>query len=393
MLYVWLIYLSWHLVMYWLPLLAVRLTKQAARQTALLPGQEPRLLVISPCHNAATSLPGLIHSVRSQTYPSTRTHILILADNCSDNSADVARKLGADVYQRHNPQRMGKGYALNELFERRLNQEMFDGVVMLDVDARVAPDFLSRVGAYFQAGAFILQGATISKNPDDTVLTKVGDGIQGVIRCYQKGRALLGLHPMMIGSHGIALSRASLERLDWRLTTDVSGDDIELGLRAFLRDIPVRYAADLLVCNDLPGSSAAVRRQRRRWTRSTVRLSAKYFLPLLKKGLQGSWKSFDVLFNVLLNPSFANLFIFIALTAVGLLFWARPLAWFGLGLFAAMCAYFGLVFAMEKISIRPRNLAAFLWYLLIRTRAFTEGVVLARSRAWWPTHHKGDTSS
>ncbi len=392
----WLFYLSWGLLMYWIPLWAVLTFRRRETPFFSESSKVPFIYIVSTCRDAASCIPGLIERLKKQNYPSDKFQILLVADNCSDNSAAIARSLGVEVFERTNLQKMGKGYALNEFFERHLQYQSFDGLILFDIDARVRPDFLTRVAAYFQNGAMALQGSTVSKNPNDTMLTKVGDSIQAIIRFHQKGRSLLGLHPMMIGSHGSALTRSSLVKLDWCIVTNVSGDDIELGLRCFLRDIPVTYAENLAVTNDLPAHADVVRKQRRRWTRSILRLTAKYVGPLLVKILQGNLKAIDVLFNSLLNPSFSNLFILLTLTVallVPLALWNSAITGFaGLAVLLWMCdiLYFAIALSSEGTPLRWRDIPRFAAYLCIRGFAFLEGLLSVGSKNWWLTPHESE---
>ncbi len=386
-------YFSWTLAFLYLPLFAIFYKRPPALPLLNKSKPLPFLWIVAPGHNAVSSIPGLVEGLKRQTYPADRFQITVLADNCNDNSAKIARSLGAHVYERHNLEKMGKGYALNEFLGLDLRNKKFDAIIIFDIDCRVGPDFLEKAAAYFQAGASVLQGETVSKNPQQSLYTRVGDFIQALIRSYQRGRSLLGLNPMMIGSHGIGLSRESLDRLNWQICTDIDGDDMELGLLCALNDIPIQYAPLLAVSNDLPTEAGAIRKQRRRWTRSTFRLTARYVVPLLKKALQGRLITLDVLFNLLLNPSFSNFFIFLTLTAGilgGLGFYFSFLRGYAMAwalLWLASVIYFTAALRSAGMKVRWSDPFKFALYLGIRAVAFFEALWFIRSKEWWPTSH------
>lgn len=366
-------------------------------QPIVLPISEtawPRFCIVASCRDGESLIPGLVEHLRQQQYPPNRIAIWILADNCVDRSAEVARSLGVSVYERNDSQRVGKGYALNELLSERLRNESFDALVLFDIDAHVEADFLRRVAAHLTRGESALQGATRSKNPADSAFTRVGDIIQGLIRLHQRGRAALGLAPMMIGSHGIVVGRAALEKIGWRINTGRTGDDIELGLRCHAAGVQVRYAEDLEVTNDLPTTADAVRRQRRRWTCSSLRLTPFYAPRLILGCLRRIDGSFDQLFLLLWNPSFSNLFISITVFTLlmAALAWHhpvwRPWAWAAVVLWLVDVVYFMAAFRMMRLNLTWRDWKAIGAYVIVRARALIESFWQVRSRDWWPTWHK-----
>jgi cellulose synthase/poly-beta-1,6-N-acetylglucosamine synthase-like glycosyltransferase len=357
----------------------------------------PRFCVVTACRDGAACIPGLIESFRAQAYPADRVSLFLVADNCSDQSADVARSFGMDVYERHDIHTTGKGNALNEVLDKRLRQEPFDILVVLDIDARVKPDFLRRAAAYFKPGeAMVLSCATYAKNPDQSLFTRVGTRIQTLIRVHQEGRAAIGLGAVLYGSHGYALSRAALDRLGWHTTTGLITEDMELRLRATLAAIPVRYAPDLPVENDVTTDAASTREQRRRWNSIYFPLVARYTWPLVRQALRGRGAALDGLFGLLLFPAFANLFLYMLLTTFFLsaLAWRYPvfspyaviaaLFWVLHGL------YFVAAFKQSGDALRIKDLWAFTVYLGVRLIALFEALFYVRVTNWAPAPHEKD---
>jgi len=334
-----------------------------------------------------------VECLKKQEYPQTNYRILILADNCDDNSAEIARSCGVEVYERQNRTKQGKGFALNELLEQRLRSEPFDLLVLFDIDARVEPLFLSRLAQHVQKGARVLQGATVSKNPNDTALTRVGDFIQSLIRLHQKGRSLLGLSPLIIGSHGMMISREGLELMHWYIATGETGDDFELGLRCSLLGIPITYASDLIVSNDLAANADELRAQRRRWSHINHELIPKYTIPCIRNALAGDWRSLEILFSFLLTPGFSVLFLLIttATLVLGVSGLYHP-SIIPYGIVAGVLwildvLYFAAGFNLSGVNLKRSDLYSILWYLSNKVIALIQSIFLIRSKRWTPSSH------
>jgi cellulose synthase/poly-beta-1,6-N-acetylglucosamine synthase-like glycosyltransferase len=103
----------------------------AADVAGLLPSPRPRLAVLMPAHNESAGIVPAIEAVNEQLQPGDR--LLVVADNCSDDTARVAAAAGAQVAERTDPQCRGKGYAL-DFGVRRLEADPPEVVVIIDAD-------------------------------------------------------------------------------------------------------------------------------------------------------------------------------------------------------------------------------------------------------------------
>ena len=108
----------------------------------------------------------LLDSIRMQDYPAEKVHPFVIADNCSDNTADVALKHGAQVYTRHNTRKIGKGYALEKLLERihQDHPEGYDAYLVFDADNLLKEDYLKRMNESLNEGNDIVTSYRNSKN-------------------------------------------------------------------------------------------------------------------------------------------------------------------------------------------------------------------------------------
>ena len=386
-------YLGIEVLLLWIVMMAARWGRAPRLPSDVKPGL--RYAIVTACRNGADCIPGLVDSFKAQDYPQDLFRLYLIADHCTDDSAAVGRSLGMEVFERRDPAPPGKGNALNDFLSQSLRHEPFDVMVVLDIDGRVDPNFLTLASAYFHDGASVLACTTYAKNPHETLLARVGDLIQGLLRLHQRGRAALGLDAILYGSHGYALTRGALETLGWRTTTGLIAEDMELRLRATVAGFPVRYARNLPVYNDVTADAASVREQRMRWNSTYWPLIPRYTGPLLRRFLHGDGKALETLFGVLLLPSFGNVFLSLMGLTIGLgaLGWhfvfLRPYAWIALALWVANILYFFFFLSTLQVRVKLRDLWGFTVHVALRAWALAESVFYVRVKDWAPApHHK-----
>ena len=132
----------------------------------------PRRAIITPsssARNEAAVIGDLLASLRAQTYPRELLTVYVLADNCTDDTARIAREGGAVVYERFNRQQVGKGYALQTLLTHiaRDVPAGYDGYFVFDADNLLSPDYIEQMNRTFSAGHDIITSYRASKNYGD----------------------------------------------------------------------------------------------------------------------------------------------------------------------------------------------------------------------------------
>ena len=156
----------------YLVLLAVAalVARAARRRQRPVPGKQARrrLAVIIPAHNEAATLPATLAGLAALDYPRARYEVVVVADNCDDDTAAVAAARGARVLVRTDPTRRGKGRALAFAFAALLEEARHDAFVLLDADTRPAPDFLTRIDAALRRGARVVQAQCAVANANES---------------------------------------------------------------------------------------------------------------------------------------------------------------------------------------------------------------------------------
>ncbi|MGL5354496.1 MAG: glycosyltransferase family 2 protein, partial [Clostridium sp.] len=130
---------------------------------------EKRFAMLVAAHNEEVVIGNLVESLKKQKYPKEMFDIFVIADNCSDNTAKIAREYGANVYERFNNEQKGKGYALEWMFAKifKMNKK-YDAIAVFDADNLVSPNWIKEMNSKMCEGYKVVQGYIDSKNPNDS---------------------------------------------------------------------------------------------------------------------------------------------------------------------------------------------------------------------------------
>ncbi len=234
----------------------------AGRRTpfAPRPASKLRYAVLIPAHNEELSLPATLRSLRLADHPPEFLSLVVVADNCSDATARVARSEGATVLERTSATERGKGYALRHGLDAIL-PERPDAVVILDADCQVDPRIFRAMDARL-ADAEAVQVAVATRNADDGPTGTVGAIGNAFDNAISAGKDRFGLAVPLRGS-GMAFRREVLERFPWTEYGLVEDADYAARLRA--GGVRVRFEPEPLVRSESPARRADLVQQRRRW--------------------------------------------------------------------------------------------------------------------------------
>lgn len=133
------------------------------------PAELHRYAVLISARNEELVIGNLLDSISAQDYPSRLVRVFVVADNCTDKTAKVARAHGAIVYERFNDKLVGKGYALEYLLDRIGEEygDVFDAYMVFDADNLLSEDYISRMNETFSDGYRIITSYRNSKNYGD----------------------------------------------------------------------------------------------------------------------------------------------------------------------------------------------------------------------------------
>ena len=268
-----------------------------ARTPANPAGEAQRLVIVVPAHNESLNLLRTLHSLQRDRAGDAATRIVVVADNCSDDTAEVAGAAGAEVLERHDPLHRGKGHALRFAFGTLHDADAF---IVVEADTDVEPGFLRAMRSALASGADALQcryGVRDALSHRRATLADVALGAWNVLR--PRGRAALGLSAGILGN-GFALSRRALQVVPY--SADSIVEDVEYHHLLVLAGLRVQWVDTACVRGDMPADRGAAAQQRARWEGGRLRLLARRGPALLGRVLTGGWRLADPLLDLLLWP-------------------------------------------------------------------------------------------
>ena len=212
--------------------------------------------IVIPARNEAAVIAETIKCILKSDYPRELFDVFVVADNCTDNTAELARAAGAIVYERFDPdpKHHKAGYALKFLFEKIMAEHPgYEAFIKFDADNLMENDYISRMNDAFDAGVKCARGYSNSKNIDQNVIT----GISGLwyirdCRFASNFRSAIG-QGTMLGGAGMMFAAEIIEKHGWDCLS--SSDDSEFTMRRLNQDkIKTMYVKDAIVYEDQPST-------------------------------------------------------------------------------------------------------------------------------------------
>jgi cellulose synthase/poly-beta-1,6-N-acetylglucosamine synthase-like glycosyltransferase len=349
-----------------------------------------RFVIIVPAHNEGRIIGNTIRRLIN-TVDASGT-VLVVADNCTDATAAVASEAGANVIERHDGSRRGKGFALAFAREHLMSAPP-DVVVILDADCRTRRGGLGALAAMAVAHDAPVQCVNLlsapAGSPPLVLLSNFAMRVKNLIRA--RGLFRLGRGVPLYGT-GMAFPWHIFEKLD--LATSEAVEDIRLSLQLAASGVRIEFSEDTEVVSPAAELKDSLG-QRGRWEHGFLRLAVTYALPLLSKGVAMRSRHLIALGMHMLVPPLALLFLVGVLGAavacmLGLLTdsWA-PLAVIVSSLAAALAGIIAAWVAEGRHELTLRALALaplyILWKVPLYLRFFT-----ARQRGWNRTPRVSD---
>lgn len=384
----WSSFISWlGLVAAGIPLLYVLATTLAA----LMPRREPprsasprKIAILIPAHNEALLISDTVHNVFNQSYPRALYTVLVIADNCTDDTAALARAAGARVLERSgNP---GKGQGLNDAF-RLLMAEDWSAFVVLDADSEFHPLTLEMLDRQLADGAEVVQIRIAVQNPGDSMVTRAMELSQASYNALRpRGRMALGLSAGINGN-GFCMTRDIVATVPYLAHSIV--EDIEYHMLLLKAGICVRFIDSVHVKAQIPIGGRGARVQRVRWERGRIITIRNYAPGLLRDLVHGRPRAMDGLIDVLMPP--------VSLVVLGLVpalvLGSRMQQFLAIAGFAVLCLHY-LIAALRYGNVRFLILlAAYIpWYIVSKTYVVIASMFTERKLAWERTDRHKPTS-
>ena len=137
--------LVWIITIFWLYNIVISVCSLVKlKDKKMLINKEHKFMALIPAHNESTVVGNLVESLKNQNYPEELLDIYVIADNCTDNTAGVAKKAGAIVYERFDSKNKTKGHALQWFLKQKIAENAdYDAVFIFDADNIVDKNFIT----------------------------------------------------------------------------------------------------------------------------------------------------------------------------------------------------------------------------------------------------------
>ena len=224
-----------------------------------------KFMAIIPAHNEEKVVGNLIESLKKQTYDKNLYDIYVIADNCTDETAKVAKQSGAIVYERFDEAHKTKGYALQWFLKKKIKENAdYDAFFVFDADNIVDKNFITNMNKKLCQGEEVVQGYRDIKNPTDNWIT-AGYALfyWTMHRFYHLARYNIGLSPLLNGT-GFMVKFDVVKPNGWE--TETLTEDIEFSLKQIIKGKKLGWATDAIVYDEQPTSFKQSWSQRSRWT-------------------------------------------------------------------------------------------------------------------------------
>jgi len=250
------------------------------RETA--PDQSPlTVTVVIPAHNEALGIAQTLDSIKRADFPDDQYRMVVIADNCDDDTATMARQAGATVLERSDTLNRGKGQALDWFFKSHTDQyAQRYAVVIIDADTLVHPRFFLEVcHSLSRPSVQVIQGFYGVSNPEVNWRTALSAAALCVFHHIRPaGRNVIHATAGLKGN-GMAFKTEIMEKFGWPAFSIV--EDIEFSLHLLLENILVYYNPNAIVYGEMASKSHQAQTQRKRWEGGRMQLLKQYTAPLL----------------------------------------------------------------------------------------------------------------
>lgn len=252
-----------------------------------------RFAVLVSARNESGVIRNLIESIKAQTYSQELIDVYIVADNCTDNTAEIARECGAYVYERFDKVNVGKGYALNYVLKeisRKYSEDYYDGYFVFDADNVLDPHYIEEMNKTFSSGYDILTSYRNSKNYGDNWISA------GYSLWFLRESKYLNYSRMLmntscaISGTGFMFSKDIAKELNgWKYY--LLTEDIEFTVDHVINNYKIGYAKNAILYDEQPKEFSQSVRQRMRWAKGYYQVICNYGTKLIKGAVKD--KSFS----------------------------------------------------------------------------------------------------
>jgi cellulose synthase/poly-beta-1,6-N-acetylglucosamine synthase-like glycosyltransferase len=241
-----------------------------------------KVAILMPAHNEAAVIAKTIGTILPQLQDGDR--LIVIADNCEDATAEIARQLGVTAIERHNPHQRGKGYAL-DFGLQFLAADPPEIVILIDADNLVAPNAIAHLAACAASAGRPVQSNYIMEYPPNPTARDTISALAFLVKNQVRatGLARLQLPSLLVGT-GMAFPWPILQKAS--LATGNIVEDLQLGIDLAIAGSPPIFCPQAKVIGLLPQQEKAAKTQRTRWEHGHLQTLSTQVPRLLKAAMK-----------------------------------------------------------------------------------------------------------
>ena len=236
------------------------------KQDAIKFEKNHKFTAVISARNEEKVIARVVHSLQEQDYPPELINIIVIADNCTDNTAEEAQKAGATVFERNDPSKAAKGFALEWLFDKLLNDKNFDSdaIAVFDADNVASRSFFTCMNRQLCCGSTMCQGYRDSLNPKDNwISNSYSIYFWFYMRFVLKARKNLNMSGYF-GGTGFVITTDQLRSFGGWHTKDIC-EDIEFSMYSLAQGKRIDFVQDAKFFDEQPVTFKQSWNQRVRW--------------------------------------------------------------------------------------------------------------------------------
>ncbi|CAN2533311.1 hypothetical+protein [Methylocapsa aurea] len=236
--------------------------RSASDKQSAPPRRDAPLCVLIPAHDESRLIAATVEAIEMQLIAGDR--LLVVADNCSDDTAERARRAGAEVIERRDQQRIGKGYALDRGIAFLADAEPPTVVVFVDADCTLAPGSIAALAAACAAQGRPVQATNLMEASASAGRTARIAQFAWKVKNFVRplGAERLGM-PCQLTGTGMAIPLSLLASVE--LSTGHIAEDAKLGVELAVQGYAPRFCPSARVTSRFPVTAHGVAEQRTRW--------------------------------------------------------------------------------------------------------------------------------
>ena len=263
--------------------------------------------VVISARNESKVIKNLIDSIRSNDYPQAMIKIFVVADNCTDNTAEICRNLGCIVVERFDQTKVGKGYALNYLFTKLHTAEEYtsltpEAYIILDADNIIKSNFITEMNKMFDSGYDVVTSYRNTKNFGKNWITSgYGYWFLHESRHLNNSRMIFNTSSAISGTGFLVNQSVIKEFGNWNFFTLT--EDIQCSTEYALTGRKVAYCSTAELYDEQPETFKQSWTQRERWAKGFYQVFGKHGGNLIKSSFSNfsCWDIFTTIFPALVT--------------------------------------------------------------------------------------------